>query len=72
MRETIRKMKLHLEDDCYIAFVSANDNFDFGLYKNDDYHFIDGKTLAIHRKNGRTTIINLELIIAICVRRSLI
>lgn len=72
MRETIRKMKLHLEDDSYIAFVSANDNYDFGLRKEDDYHFIDGKTLAIHRKNGSTTIINLEMIIAICIRRRLI
>lgn len=72
MRETIRKMKKSLEDDCYIAFVSANEDYHFGLRKNDDYHFLDGKTLAIHRKNGSTTIINLDLIIGICVRRELI
>jgi len=70
MRETIRKMKKSLEDDCYIAFVSANEDYHFGLRKDDDYHFLDGKTIAIHRQNGSITIINLNLIIGICVRRN--
>ena len=70
MRETIRNMKKSLEDDCYIAFVSANEDYHFGLRKDDDFHFVDGKTIVINRKNGSTTIINLNLIIGICVRRN--
>lgn len=69
MRKTIIDMKNSLKDDYCIVFVSANDNYEFTLRKEDNYHFIDEKTLVIHRENDRTTIINLKLIIAICVRR---
>ncbi len=72
MKETILKMKKSLEDDCYIAFVSANEDYHFGVRKNDDVTFLDEKTIAITRKSGRTTIINLNLIIGICIRRELI
>ena len=72
MEGTIRKMIKSLEEDCYIAFVSANENYHFGLRKDDDFRFIDGKTIIINRKNGNTTIINLNLIIGICIRRELI
>ena len=72
MEETIRKMYNSLEEECYIAFVSANDEYHFGLRKNDDFKFVDDKTIVIYRKNGRTTIVNLNLIIGICIRRELI
>lgn len=72
MKETILKMKKSLEDDCYIAFVSANEDYHFGVRKNDEVRFLDEKTIAITRKSGRTTIINLNLIIGICIRRELI
>lgn len=72
MKGTILKMKKSLEDDCYIAFVSANEDYHFGVRKNDDVTFLDEKTIAITRKSGRTTIINLNLIIGICIRRELI
>ena len=69
MEKTILEMQKSLEDDCFIAFVSANEDFHFGLRKNDKFRFVDDKTIVIHRNSGRTTIINLNLIIGICVRR---
>ena len=67
MEETIRKMQKSLEGDCYIAFVSANPDYDFRLRKTDTFRFVDEKTIVINRRNGRTTIINLNLIIGICI-----
>ena len=72
MKGTILKMKKSLEEDCYIAFVSANADYHFGARKNDDLTFLDEKTIAITRKNGNTTIVNLNLIIGVCIRRELI
>ena len=72
MQKTILRMKKSLEDDCYIAFISSNEDYDFGVRKSDDIEFLDNKTLSIHRKSGRITIINLDLIIGICIRRELI
>ncbi len=69
MEKTIRNMYNSLEEKCYIAFVSANENYHFGLRKNDDFEFLDEKTLVITRKNGNTTIINLKQIIGICIRK---
>lgn len=63
-------MQKSLEDDCYIAFVSANEDYHFGLRNHDNFEFLDDKTIAIHRNNGNTTIINLNLIIGICIRRN--
>ena len=71
MEKVIREMYNSLEEDCYIAFISANDDYDFGLRKRDNFHFLDDKTLIIHRKSGRTTIINLNLIIGICIKQEL-
>ena len=71
MEKTILEMQKSLEDDCFIAFVSANEDFHFGLRKNDKFRFVDDKTIVIHRNSGRTTIINLNLIIGICVRREM-
>ncbi len=71
MKQTILKMYNSLEEDCYIAFVSANEDYDFGVRKSDKIQFVDENRLVIHRKSGRTTIINLNLIIGICIRQEL-
>lgn len=71
MEKTILEMQKSLEDDCYIAFVSANEEYNFGLRKNDSFRFVDEKTIVIHRTSGRTTIVNLNLIIGICVKREM-
>ena len=47
MKETILKMKKSLEDDCYIAFVSANEDYHFGVRKNDDVTFLDENFIFI-------------------------
>ena len=72
MQQTILEMYKTLEDDYFIAFVSANEDYHFGLRKIDDMEFLDDKTLLIHRKSGKTTIINLNLIIGVCIQRELI
>ncbi len=72
MRNAILKMKDSLEDDCYISFVSSNENYDFGVRKSDKTEFIDERTLLVTRKSGRVTIINLNLIVGVCIRRELI
>lgn len=72
MKKTILNMKNSLEDDCYIAFISANNDYDFGVRKKDEIEFVDEKTLLVHRESGRTTLINLDLIIGICIRWELI
>ena len=71
MKQTILKMYNSLEEDCYIAFVSANEDYDFGVRKSDKIKIVDENRLVIHRKSGRTTIINLNLIIGICIRQEL-
>lgn len=68
MKETILNMQNSLEEDYYIALVSANEDFDFGVRKSDKLQFLDENRLVIHRKTGRTTIVNLNLIIGICIR----
>ena len=72
MKETILNMQNSLEEDYYIALVSANEAFDFGVRKSDKLQFLDENRLVIHRKTGRTTIVNLNLIIGICIRSELI
>ena len=72
MKETILNMQNSLEEDYYIALVSANEDFDFGVRKSDKLQFLDANRLVIHRKTGRTTIVNLNLIIGICIRSELI
>ncbi len=69
MRETILKMKKSLEDSHYIALVSSNPNYDFGIRKSDDIKFLDDETMLIHRQSGNQTIINLNLIIGVCIVR---
>ena len=71
MEKVIREMYNSLEEDCYIAFVSANEDYDFGVRKSDKIKIVDENRLVIHRKSGRTTIINLNLIIGICIKQEL-
>ena len=72
MKKTIQDMQNSLEDKCYIAFVSSSEDFDFGVRASDKLQFLDDNRLVIHRKSGRTTIVNLNLIVGICIRRELI
>ena len=69
MEQTIIEMFNSLEDGYYISFVCANENYNFTLRKGDTFRFIDDKTLVTHRESGRTTIINLNLIIGICITK---
>lgn len=69
MRETILKMKKSLQDGRYIALVSSNPNYDFGIREHDDIEFLNDETMLIHRQSGNQTIINLNLIIGVCIVR---
>ena len=69
MQETILEMQRNLDDKHFIAFISANENPQSVALKSDELKFPDNKTLVIRKKDGRTKIINLNLIIEICIRR---
>ena len=69
MQETILEMQDNLTDGFYVEFVSVNEDGNFALKKSDDINFLDDKTAVIKKNNGWTTIINLNFIIQICVRR---
>ena len=69
MEQAILEMQNDLTDGFFVAFVSENEDPYFALTKSDDVNFLDDKTVKIRKKNGRTTIINLNLIIEICIRR---
>ena len=62
-------MQRNLEEGYFIAFVSENENPYFVVLKSDELNFPDNKTVVIHKKGGKTTIINLNLIIEVCIRR---
>lgn len=68
MKDTILRMKKSLDKDCYIAFISANPDYDFAVRQHDKLDFLDDKTLLIHRRSGRTTILNLNLMVGVCIR----
>lgn len=72
MENAILEMQQNLSEGLFIAFVPADDNGYYSLTKSDDIHFIDSKTLLIKRKNGRNSIINLNLIVEIDIRRGLL
>ena len=69
MQETILEMQNSLDENHFIAFVSANENPHCVALKSDELKFPDNKTVVIRRKGGRTQIINLNLIIEISIRR---
>lgn len=69
MEQTLLEMQENLKDGFFVAFISENEDPYFALGKSDNVNFLDDKTVKIQKKNGRTTIINLNLIIEICIRR---
>ncbi len=71
MQETILEMQQNLTDGLFIAFVPADDEQYYSLTKSDDIQFLDSRTLFIKRKSGRHSIINLNLIVEIEIRRGL-
>ena len=69
MQETILEMQNSLDENHFIAFVSANENPHCVALKSDELKFPDNKTVVIRKKGGRCKIINLNLIIEISIRR---
>ena len=71
MINTILEMQNSLMDGCFVAFVYGNEDQYVTLTKADDIGFIDEKTVEIHRKSGFDSIINLNLIVEICIKRGM-
>ena len=69
MKKIIKEMHKSLDENHYISFVTSNENYDFGLRKNDTIESLDDKRILIHRESGYKTIINLDLIIGVCFQR---
>ena len=69
LQKAILKMKESLNDESFVSFVSANGDYHFALRKDDDIEFLDNKTILIQRKTGKSTIVNLDLIIGICIQQ---
>ena len=69
MEKAILEMQKNLDEGHFIAFVSANENPYCVVMKSDELNFPDSKTVVIHKNDGRTTIINLNFIIEVCIRR---
>ena len=69
MENTILEMQKNLDEGHFIALVSENEDPYCAVLKSDELNFPDNKTVVIRKKGGRTTIINLNLIIEVCTRR---
>ncbi|MBR0370624.1 MAG: hypothetical protein IJH63_07905 [Methanobrevibacter sp.] len=69
MENTILEMQKNLDEGHFIAFVSENEDPYCAVLKSDELNFPDNKTVVIRKKGGKTTIINLNLIIEVCIRR---
>ena len=69
MESTILEMQKNLEEGYFIAFISEKENPYFVVLKSDELNFPDNKTVVIHKKGGRTSIINLNFIIEVTIRR---
>ena len=69
MKNAILEMQKNLDEGHFIAFVSANEDPYCAIIKSDELNFPDSKTVVIRKKGGKTTIINLNLIIEVCTRR---
>ena len=63
------EMQRNLDEEHFIAFVSADENPYCVVMKSDELNFPDNKTVVIHRNGGMTTIINLNFIIEVCIMR---
>ena len=69
MENAILEMQKNLDEGHFIAFVSANEDPYCAVLKSDELNFPDNKTVVIRKKGRKTTIINLNLIIEVCIRR---
>ena len=69
MESTILEMQSNLDEGHFIALVSPDENPYCAVMKSDELNFPDNKTVVIHKKSGRTSIINLNFIIEVCIRR---
>jgi len=69
MENAILEMQKNLDEGHFIAFVSANEDPYCAVLKSDELNFPDNKTVVIRKKGGKTTIINLNLIIEVCTRK---
>ena len=72
MEQTILEMQENLSDGLFIAFVTTDEDCFYSLTKSDNLSFLDEKTVLIRRKSGRHSIINLNWIVDISIRRGLI
>ena len=72
MEEAILEMQESLVDGLFIAFASIDEECYYSLTKSDEIKFLDDKTVVIRRKSGRHSIINLNWIVDISIRRGLI
>ena len=71
MEQTLLEMQENLADGLFIEFASIDEDCYYSLTKSDELKFLDEKTLVIRRKNGRHSIINLNWIIDISIKRGL-
>ena len=71
MEEAILEMQESLVDGLFIAFASIDEECYYSLTKSDELKFLDDKTVVIRRKRGRHSIINLNWIVDISIRRGL-
>ena len=72
MENAILEMQQNLTDGLFIAFASIDEECYYSLTKSDELKFLDDKTVVIRRKSGRHSIINLNWIVDISIRRGLI
>ena len=71
MEQTLLEMQENLTDGLFIEFASIDEDCYYSLTKSDELKFLDDKTVLIRRKSGRHTIINLNWIIDISIKRGL-
>ena len=71
MEQTLLEMQENLTDGLFIEFSSIDEDCYYSLTKSDELKFLDDKTVLIRRKSGRHTIINLNWIIDISIKREL-
>jgi hypothetical protein len=72
MEQTLLEMQENLSDGLFIAFVTTDEDCFYSLTKSDNLSFLDEKTVLIRRKSGRHSIINLNWIVEITIRRGLL
>lgn len=63
MQETIIEMQNSLDENHFIAFVSANENPQCVALKSDELKFPDNKTVVIRKKGRRCKIIDRKSVV---------